>query len=111
MTLRGSAFFNFVPLVPLSPHPSLVPVDSSSQRLNPGLPRCRQILYHLRYSLVAQLVKSLPTVQETCFQFLGWEDPLEKGMASHSSILAWRIPQTEELGGLQSMGSQRVRHD
>ena len=42
---------------------------------------------------------------------LGWEDPLEKGMATHSSILAWRIPWTEEPGGLQSLGSQRVRHD
>jgi len=44
-------------------------------------------------------------------QFLGWEDPLEKEMATHSSILAWRIPWTEELGGLESMGLQRVRHD
>ena len=44
-------------------------------------------------------------------QFLAWEDPLEEGMATHPSILAWRIPWTEELGGLQSMGSQRVRHD
>ena len=55
--------------------------------------------------------KKFATVQETCLQFLGWEDPLEKGMAIHSSILAWRISQTEELGGLQSIGSQRVRHD
>ena len=97
MTLRGSASYNFVPPVPLSLHPSLVPVDPPSRRLNPGLPRRRQILYHLRYSLVGQLVKNLPTVQETCLQFLGWEDPLEKGMAIHSSILAWRIPRTEEL--------------
>ena len=62
-------------------------------------------------SLVAQSVKSLPAMQETQFQSLGWEDPLEKEMATHSSILAWRIPWTEETGGLQSLGSQRVRHN
>ena len=62
-------------------------------------------------SLVAQMVKSLPAVQETWVQSLGREDPLEKEMATHSRILAWRIPWTEEPGGLQSMGSQRVRHD
>ena len=50
-------------------------------------------------------------MQETRVRSLGWEDPLEKGTATHSSILAWRIPWTEEPGGLQSMGSQRVRHD
>ena len=57
-------------------------------------------------SLIAQLVKNLPAVQETHIWFLGWEDLLEKEMATHSSILAWRIPGTEEPGGLQSMGSQ-----
>ena len=57
-------------------------------------------------SLVAQMVKSLPATQETWVQSLGQEDPLEKEMATHSSILAWRIPWTEETGGLQSMGSQ-----
>ena len=62
-------------------------------------------------SLVALSVKNLPAVQETWVQSLGWEDPLEKEMATHSSVLAWRIPRTEEPGGLQSMGSQRVRHD
>ena len=55
--------------------------------------------------------KNLPAMQETWVQSLGWEDPLEKGTAAHSSILAWRIPWTEEPGGLQSMGSQRVGHD
>ena len=60
---------------------------------------------------VAQTVKNLPAMQEPRVQFLGWEVPLEKGMAIHSSILAWRIPWTEKPGGLQSMGSQRVRHD
>ena len=62
-------------------------------------------------SLVAQLVKSLPAMPETQFQSLGWEDPLEKEMATHSSILAWRIPGTEEPGVLQSLGSQRIGHD
>ena len=62
-------------------------------------------------SLVAQMVKNLPAMQETWLPSLGWEDPLEKGMATHSSILAWRIPWTEEPDGLQSMGSQRVRHN
>ena len=60
---------------------------------------------------MAQRVKNLPSMQETQVQSLGWEDPLEKGMATHSSILAWRMPWTEEPGGLQSMGLQRVRHD
>ena len=62
-------------------------------------------------SLTAQLVKNLPGMQEMQVQSLGREDPLEKETATHSSILAWRIPWTEERGGLQSMGSQRVRHD
>ena len=62
-------------------------------------------------SLVAQLIKNLPAMWETWVGSLGWEDPLEEGMATHSSILAWRIPGIGEPGGLQSMGSQRVRHD
>ena len=62
-------------------------------------------------SLVAQMVKNLPAVQETKVQFLGWEDPLKKEMATDFSTLAWRIPRTEEPGRLQSMGLQRVRHD
>ena len=60
---------------------------------------------------MAQIVKNLPAMQETWVRSLGWEDALEKGMATHSSILAWRIPWTEEPGGLQSMGLHRVRHD
>ena len=63
------------------------------------------------YSLVAQMVKHLPTIRETQVQSLGREDPLEKEIAAHSSTLAWKIPWTEEHGRLQSMGSQRVRHD
>ena len=62
-------------------------------------------------SLVAQMAKHLPTMQETRVRSLGWEDPLEKEMATHSSILAWKIPWTEEHGRLQSTGSQRVGHD
>ena len=62
-------------------------------------------------SLVAQRLKHLPPMQETWVQSLGQEDPQEKEMATHSSILAWRIPWTEEPSGLQSMGSQRVRPD
>ena len=57
------------------------------------------------------MVKKMPAVQESQVQSLGWEDPLDKGMATHLSILAWRIPWTEEPGGLQSMGSQRVGHN
>ena len=59
-----------------------------------------------RASLVAQMVKNLPAMQETCVQSLGWEDPLEKEMATHLSILAWRIPWTKEPGRLQSVGLQ-----
>ena len=67
--------------------------------------------YILGASLVAQMVKNLPAMWEIWVGSLGQEDPLEKGMATHSSILAWRIPWTEEPGGLQSMDSQRVGHD
>ena len=62
-------------------------------------------------SLVAQRIKRLPAMQETQVWSLGWGDPLDKEMATHSSILAWRIPWTEEPGGLQSTGLQRVGHD
>ena len=82
----------------------------------PGLGRYpgEGIGYPLQYfgaSLVVQTVKNPPVMQEIWVRSLNWEDPLEKGMATHSSILAWRIPWTEEPGWLQSMGSQRVRHD
>ena len=62
-------------------------------------------------SLVVQTIKNLPAVQETWVRSLGWEDPLEKGMTTHSSILAWRIPWTEETVRLQSMELQRAGHD
>ena len=61
-------------------------------------------------SLVAQMVRSRPAVRETCVPSLGWEDPLEEGMDTHSSVLVWRIPWSEEPGRLQPMGSQRVGH-
>ena len=67
--------------------------------------------YPLQYSwasVVIQMVENLPAMQESWVRSLGWEDPLEVGMATHSSILAWRIPWTEKPGGLQAMGSQRV---
>ena len=57
------------------------------------------------------MVKNPPAMQEIWVQSLAWEDPLEEGMATQSSVLAWRIPMAEELGGLQSMGSQRIGHD
>ena len=69
------------------------------------------ITYKFRASLVAQMVKNLPEMRQTWVQSLGQEDPLEKAMGIHSSILAWRIPWTEKPGRLQSMGSHRVRHD
>ena len=62
-------------------------------------------------SLVAQMLKNLPAMQETQVLSLGREDPLEKGISTHSSVLAWKIPWTEEPGGLQSIGLQRVSHD
>ena len=76
-------------------------------------PICIYIYVYIYYwaFLVAQSVKNLPAVQETRVWFLGWEDPLEKEMATYSSILAWQVSWTEEPGGLQYVGSQRVRHD
>ena len=72
------------------------------------------LIFYLTLTLllkVARVVKNLPPVQEIRVQSLGQEDPLDNGMATHSSILAWRIPWTEEPGGLESMESQRVGHD
>ena len=71
----------------------------------------RLSIMHVTILEVAQMVKNPPTIWETQVLSLGWEDPLEEGMATHSSILAWRIPWTEETGRLQSIGSQRVRHN
>ena len=80
------------------------------QMANKHMKRCLPPLI-IRSSLVAQRLKRLPSMRETRVRSLGREDPLEKEMAIHSSILAWRIPWTEEPGGLQSTGSQRVGHD
>ena len=66
---------------------------------------------HVRASLVAQRIKNSPAIQETWIRSLGLDDPPEEIKAIHSSILAWRIPWTEEPGRLQSMGSQRIAHD
>ena len=85
-----------------SPNPILtvlVEADFTNYRINGSIA-------YVWASLVAQLVKNLPAMQETWVRFLGGEDSLEKEMATHSSILAWRIPWTEEPGWLQSMGSQ-----
>ena len=68
-------------------------------------------IMHVTILEMAQMVKNPPTIWETWVLSLGWEDPLEGSMATHSSILAWRIPWTEEPGRLQSIGSQRVRHN
>ena len=68
-------------------------------------------MFDKMFGLVAEMLRRLPTMRETRVQFLGWEDLLEKEMATHPSILAWRIPWAEEPDRLQSMGSQRVRHD
>ena len=70
-----------------------------------------KFLLYIEVSLVAQMVKNWLAMRETWVQSLGWEDPLKEGTATHSSIIAWRILWTEKLGRLQSVGSQRVRHD
>ena len=79
-----------------------------TEGLNPGLPHCSP--FYIWTSLVAQRLMRVPAMQETWVQSLGWEDPLDKEMATHSSILAWEIPWTEEPGKLLSMG-RRVRHE
>ena len=85
--------------------PSLIPVLGRSTGEGIGCP-----FQYSWASPVAQTVKNLPAMWETWVQSLGWEDPLEEGMATHSSILAWRIQWTEEPGRLKSMRLQRVRH-
>ena len=94
--------------------------ESACNAGDPGLIRGsggspgEDISYPLQYSqasLVAQMVENPPEMRDTWVWSLGWEDPLEEGVATHSTILAWRIPWTEEPGGLQSTGSQRVGHD
>ena len=87
-------------------YPGLIPGSGRSSGERIGYP-----LQYSWASLVAQTVQNLPVMQETCVRSLGWEDLLEKGMATHSSILVWRIPWAEELGKLKSMGSQSVGHN
>ena len=72
---------------------------------------CSHILSTYRASLLAQVVSNFPVMWETWIQSQGREDPLKEEMATYAGILAWRVPRTEELGGLESMGSQRVKHD
>ena len=86
--------------------PSLIPRSGRSPGEELGSP-----LQYSGASLVAQMVKNPPAMRETWVQSLGWEDPLEEGMATHSSILAWRIQWSKEPGGLQSIGLQRAGHD
>ena len=108
----------------MSPSWSLPSRDSSWQGRPSGEPgvgdpareasrrfRLEVFLTAARTSLMAQRVKRLSAMQRSWVRSLGWEDPLEKEMATHSSTLAWKIPWTEEPGRLQSMGSQRVGHD
>ena len=88
-------------------HSQEVEVERADTDTSPVFIRVPQAI---RASLVAQLLKNPPALWETWIRSLGWEDSLEKGKVTHSSILAWRIPWTEEPGGLQSMGSQRAGH-
>ena len=105
-------------------NPGFYPLETSVAEKKPILTPCSELFIWLAFicfcyldyslpwaSLVAQMVKCLPAMQETWVRFLGWKDPLEKEMAIHSSTLAWKIPWTEEPDSLQSMGSQRVGHD
>ena len=99
---------SILPFILPSARLPLVPGSSNVKIL--GLTTCLSFRFS-RDSLVAQMVKSLPVMWETWVWSLGLEDPLEKEMATHSSILAWKIPWMEEPGRLQSMGSQRIRHN
>ena len=107
------------------PVPSFSEAKAISNRKNVWNLRINGILVYFSFCLLcntpsnalfgasfeAQMVKNLPAIWETQVQSLGWEDPVEKEMAAHSSILAWRITWSEEPGGQQTMGSQRVGHD
>ena len=86
----------------------------TKRRVDTGIPAFKEFILLMRVtkaSLVAQRIKCLPAMREILVQSLGWESPLEKEMTTHFSILAWRIPWTEEPGGLQLTESQRVGHD
>ena len=108
--LRHSAFF----MVRLS-HPHMTTRNTMAFTIQTFVNRAMSLLFNMLFRFVmpgglAQRLKCLPAMRETWVQSLGQEDPLEKEMATHSSILAWRIPWTEEPGGLQSTGSQKVGH-
>ena len=101
----------------INPHPSALEAWSITTGLPGKSKKCLTVLNKImegsiiqKAPLVSHVVKTVPAVQETKVQFLGWEDLLEKGMATHSSILAWRMAWTEKPGEVQSIGSQRVRH-
>ena len=107
---------SFKPIFPLSSFTFIKRLFSSSllsaiRVVSSAYLRLLIFLLGVGGSLVAQRLKRLPAMRETWIRSLGWEDPLEKEMATHYSILAWRIPWTEEPGGLQSTGLQRVGHD
>ena len=99
---------DMVPLVSRTAQPPAVDGQSLQENNAQLQTASSSLLFFQGASLAAQIEKNLPAVQETWAQSLDWEDLLEKGMAIHSSILAWGIPQTEESGGLQSMASDRV---
>ena len=107
-------FNHLIPCHPLLLLTSIFPsirVFSNESALRIRCPKYWSFSFSIIPSLVAQMVKHLPTMRETQAQSLGWKDLLEKEMTTHSSILAWKIPWMGEPGGLQSMGSQRVGHD
>ena len=99
------------PLLLLPPIPPSIRVFSNESTLCMSQNIFHTLLWEVGCSLVVQMVKSLPAMRETQVQTLGQKDPLEKKMATHSSIPAWKIPWMQEPGRLQSMGSQRVGHD
>ena len=106
LPMLAKQFVTFTPLCLQGEHPG-----EASEVCGCPNSACQSCFLLSQSSLVAQMVKNLPVKQETWIPSLGREDSLEKGMATHSSILAWRIPWTEEPGGLQSIGLQRVRQD
>ena len=109
---QASATFSRVPATPATLCSPASPSGLSRLRFCDALSALTNSYFCiLRASLVAQMVKNLPAVQETQYQSLGQEDPLEREMTTHSNVLTWRIPWTEVPGGLQPMGSQKVTHD
>ena len=111
LSSHGTWILSLLPSSPVTPRLVRPGEADTNEQSSEGSPeptyaRCQHKLIPL-----AQMVQNLPAMQETQFQSLGQEDPLEKGMTTHSNILAWRIPWIEDTGGLQSLGLQRDRHD